>query len=56
MAQLERFLEVQIAEDDSALVDHAACKAGCGPEVLTSRTTPMQDRSGLELALMLLAG
>ncbi|MGW2666237.1 hypothetical protein ACWCW7_35240 [Nocardia tengchongensis] len=54
--RLAAYLRTQVAEDDTALAEHAAFEAGFGPEVPTFRRTRMQDRAGLELALMLLAG
>lgn len=59
LPMLKRFaayMRIQIAEDDIADAEFAAVEAGYGSDVLPARSTRRQDRAGLELALMLIAG
>ncbi|MGW5228654.1 hypothetical protein ACWEP5_27415 [Nocardia niigatensis] len=55
LGRLAAYLRTQVVEDDTALSDYAAYDTGYANEP-APRTTRMQDRSGLELALMLLVG
>lgn len=55
--RLARYMRIQIGEDDRAWSEHASFEGGFGPaEGPAMRTTRMQDRTGLELAIMLLTG